>query len=46
MFSWILNKLGCCRTCADCKHISECWDKIDDNVLDTPECKKFEEKDE
>lgn len=46
MFGWLISLLGSCRTCADCKNIYDCWSKIDDDVLDTPECKKFEERDD
>lgn len=40
---WIISKLGCCRTCADCKHFNECHKEITQGTLDTPECERFEE---
>lgn len=43
MWDWIINKLGCCRTCADCKYLEKCWRKIDEYALDTPACENFEE---
>lgn len=45
MFGWLISLLGSCRTCADCKHINKCWSKKDDDVLDTPECDEFDERD-
>lgn len=40
---WVISKIGYCRTCADCKHLNQCWNRIDEYALDNPACENFEE---